>query len=141
MHHHVVMKRVYREDTMAKENWSSIVSRVPLDRPVEVQDATNREQMDREYLQVVLKPRDKFCVDHNVTTKKDDSSEETTQARDYFHVINVSADKHKLHAMHTFDLADEPQCNQGYTIEVQCMDRWQPEGCFRWRRPKTLPCW
>ena len=146
------MRRVYREDDMAMENWTSILSRVPLDNPIVPETATNLARMDGEYLRAVLTPNASYCVDHSVLARQEDGTDRQMDIRDYFRVINVAAGAHKTHMVHTFETADDPRAYKPYTIELQRLSRWRPapgedtdglvrvygEGDPEWIVPTTL---
>jgi len=125
-----LLKRVYREDQKACENWSSILRRVPLERPAEVAEPTNnREVLEKEYLASVLVPARNFAVDHGVTNRREDGTQVQEVQRDFFTVVNVAHSKAKRSTMHTVEKASEQESTQPFAMEVQLMDRWQdPDG-------------
>ena len=85
-----LLKRVYREDDLARVNWSVIMSRVPLDRPVQVEYPGHREPFEREYLQEVLKPQGNYAVDRKVEVTKDNGEKATELVRDFFRLLVCS---------------------------------------------------
>ena len=123
-----LLKRVYREDAMAQEAWSAILSRVPLERPVEPEAAHAREPYEREYLQSVLRPGGRYCVDREVTGMTEAGTENTTTKRDYFQIVAVVNCKSRDHEMHTVFSADDVARTASLAMEVQVMDRWTLEG-------------
>jgi len=146
------MKRVYREDSMAMDNWSSIMNRVPLENPVVSESPSNNERMDYEFLQAVLVPQYNYFVDHKVERVGGDGQVGAERVRDYFAVNNVAAGNRKVHAMHTFDSADEVRNYASFAVEVQPLSRWRMddpatddgkcrvyyEGEAEWRVPTTM---
>jgi len=146
MTHKAVLKRVYREDAMALENWASVMQRVALDRPAAVVDVSNKEKLEREYLSEVLRTGGRYEVHHDVAEPGEDGAMQARTAQDYFEIINVAAGQSKVKQVHTFDTADETQHTEGYAVEVQFMSRWkadedvEDDGCLR-LFPETDPQW
>jgi len=124
-----LLRRVYREDDKAKENWSSILTRVPLERPVHVDSGDSSTQLETEYFASVITPHSNFAVDHTVGRPQEDGSEKRETQRDYFTVINVAHARRRPHLVHTVAAADETEHNAPFAMEVQLMERWYlPEG-------------
>ena len=49
MKHKAFMARVYRQDERSNDNWSTILTRVPLDRPVVPETISNRSHLQNEF--------------------------------------------------------------------------------------------
>lgn len=67
-------KRVYREDSAVMDSWSSILTRVPLDWPVEVSTPPNMAKLQNEWYSAVLLPHRNFAVDVAVTEAPEDGA-------------------------------------------------------------------
>ena len=76
-----LLKRVYREDDVARTNWSTILCRVPLERPVLVEYPGGREPFEREYLMEVLKPLGNYAVDRTVVNQDEDGTKRQDEIR------------------------------------------------------------
>ena len=62
MHPQLIMKRIYREDSRAMEDWSSMLQKVQPNRPVVTEDLNTREQLEREWLAATLVKRTFYSV-------------------------------------------------------------------------------
>ena len=124
-----LMRRVYREDDMAKESWSSIMTRIPEGRPVDVDTGNAEVQLQNEYLNTVLVPNANFGLYKTVNRANEDGTTTEVRQREYFTVINTMGTKHRLKMMHTFASADDVAQNAPFAMEVQLFERWEsPEG-------------
>jgi len=119
-------RRIYHQDEKACENWSSILTRVPLARPVVMDGTTNTTQVQNEYYNEALKPHAYYSVDHPVSTPVEDGSVREVTQTDYFYVVSVSTGRTREHVMHTVQTADDIVATSPFVVEVEMLDRWSP---------------
>lgn len=120
-----VLRRVYRQDERALENWSAILRRVPLERTPVTGDPSVRDRLETECLENLLLPKRHFGVDHSVTERRDDGTAAEVVKRELFTVVNVQHSKARRSLMHTVETADEVESTQPFALEVQFTDRWR----------------
>jgi hypothetical protein len=124
-------RRVYREDGMARLNWSSILQRVPLDRKVFHESVENGRKLEIEYLLAIVRPGCNYGVNHDVEEMGDDGVEHVRNNRTLFHVVSHNGGgRSNRKFMHTVRSADDPQ-HLPYTLEVQFMEPRDPEEVAR----------
>ena len=119
------MYRVYRQDARARENWSSILTRVEEARPADPAYVSNQAHLQNEYVAAVLNPNTYYSVDRRVTEQAEDGTEVEAPRSDFFYVNSVSTSRHKEQVMHTVQTADELIATSPLVIEVEKLDRWQ----------------
>ena len=123
------IKRIYREDQMADEDWSSVAERIPPDRPVPPTDASTRESLEKEYLHAVLQPLQYYAVEAPKTQQNEAGREETVSQTCYFQVLAAMTGKNKEKTMHTVQSADDPTQRGDLIIHVLFLDKWSgPDG-------------
>ena len=76
----------------------------------------------------VLSPNAICSVDHSGTEQQEDGTAVQRDVRNYFQVLGISHSRRRDNTMHTFDKADAPEHSLSIAIEVQLMERWNPEG-------------
>jgi len=128
MHPQLVFAKVYREDDRSLEDWSSICQHVPQPRPVVTENLSNREQLEAEYLAVVLRPQSFFSVQRTVQQPTDEGATEEVQRDVYFNVLSMQQAKSREHTMHTFISADDPLKVASLVLQVRMLDKWDPPG-------------
>lgn len=151
LHPQMIMARVYREDDMAREDWSSICQPVREARPVVTEHSGNREQLEREYLACVLRPGSLYCVRKPAQLALEDGTVGDTQQDVYFDVVQVQQSRSRDHTMHTFLSADDPLKVSGLMLQVRMLEKWDPpeghgedglqvmvEGDDEWMPPSRL---
>ena len=121
-----IYKRLYREDEKADENWTSIATKMPLERPVPPMPSDEREGLEREYLQAVLVPLQYYAVDTTRERMRDDGELERAPERRYFQVLGAQTGKSKERTMHTVQSADDICQRSGLILHILFLDRWRP---------------
>jgi len=129
-----LLRRVYREDDMARENWSSVLSRVPLERPAEAPKTTRIGQMQNEFLAATLVPNTHYRVDHQITARNEAGLEVAVDSSTFFTVVNATSSKSNRKFMHTVQTADDTE-HLPFTVEVKFMDRWDDDSDARANGP------
>jgi len=117
-------RRIYREDSKAQDNWSSIMQRVPLDHPVITEDLSAKAQMDKEWLSLVLVPLEYYSVPNRMPTAGPPEPGADPDGREYFQVIAKIDGRARDHAMHTFESADDVTRTAQLCFSLQFFDRW-----------------
>jgi len=118
------MHRLYHQDEQANENWTSILTRIPENRPVVTVAPSNRDQLQKEYYVATLVPHTYYSISHNVSTPQEDGRVRETMQTDYFYLINTCTSRSREHVLHTVASADDPQATEPFVVEVNMLDRW-----------------
>ena len=124
MHLGTLMKRIYREDAMADQDWSSIAQKVPVNRPVEPEEASSREQLEREYLCSVFQPLQFYSVERSHEAAGDAGEVERITEPRYFQILGAQHGHTKEKIMHTVQSADDVTRKMGLIFHVLFLDRW-----------------
>ena len=146
-----VYKRLYREDAKCDEDWSSIATRLPHGRPIPPENATNREQLEREYLTAVFKPLEFYSVDNDVESLTENGVRTVKKETRYFQLLAAQTGNRKERLMHTFKSAEDETLRAGLALHVVFHERWQhpdadddgqvrvyPEGDDEWVLPQRI---
>ena len=122
------VKRLYREDRQADEDWTTICSRVPVERPVDVEACSTREALEKEYLAATLRPHTFYAVEKEVQGMGGQGQPEVKTETVYFELLAALEAKHRERTMHTVEVADDLLKTSGFVLHVVFHDRWPPDG-------------
>jgi len=114
-----VFGRIYRTDTVADQNWSSIVERQGDPRPVVTEDGTERSRLNDEYLNTVLLKNRYYSLPKRTHTIDEDGVEKAEETTEYFQVLQKSGSHTRPHLMPTFESADDVSLTATLAVEVQ----------------------
>jgi len=87
--------RLYREDKRADEDWASICKPCSLERPVEVEPCTNRQQLEKEYLAAVLVRQQYYAVERVVPGVGEDGQPTERTEPVYFQLLAAVESKNR----------------------------------------------
>jgi len=115
--------RLYREDAKSMEDWTSILRRMPQERPAAPNDAPEeRDALRKEYLVHVLQPNTHYRVDHvDDTPAPDGSLRSQMLGSTHFHLLGLSYGSARPHTMHTIRTADDPCYSAYIALHVEWM--------------------
>ena len=113
-----VLKRVYREDDVAKLDWSNVLAREATPRPV-VPDATeNQEQCEFEYMRAQMEPGQHYsCQTSREVPTASGGTEHVTETT-YFQLLGYSYSKHRPHLMPSVTSADNIALTAPMVMEI-----------------------
>ena len=131
-----LLLRVYREDERGNVNWSSVASRVPLSRPVVTEDATRRQQLEREYLVTMLRPLEYYSVEKPVERMSENGTMVQSTDTVHFQLLALAHSNSRDKTMHTFLSAEDISNTSPIAMHVQMFDTFDggdavPDGKVR----------
>jgi len=122
-------KQIYREDDRAEEDWTTIMSRVPLDRPVETATHSSRENLENEYLAATFKAHEYYSVEHEhpePVPAAEGGADPPASNVTHFQLLSVMQAKKREQLMHTVQSADDVTRVEGLVMHVVFLDQWVP---------------
>jgi len=128
MHPQLILKRLYREDSRADEDWSAVLQRVQPNRPVMTEELTTREALQREWLAATFQKRCFYSVKHQVQHQNEAGRAVVVQQQTFFEVVDVQHGSHRDKTMHTVLSADDPLKVYGLALLVHMLDRYERLG-------------
>jgi len=142
---------IYREDKKSREDWTSVVLRMPDVRPVTTDSASEREKLERDWLVATLEPNQIYSISHTKVQTRDDGIEECVPHTSYFHLINFVHAHCRPHLVHSVFSADSIALTAGIALSVRFLDEWgsgvaetsgarlvHPEGDAEWVAPDRV---
>ena len=85
-----VVARLYREDPKADEDWSSVVERLPDNRPVPpCTSASDKEALQREWLVATLRRNAFYSLSHQVEEPTSEGGVQSVERSEFFQVRSV----------------------------------------------------
>jgi len=120
--------RIYREDDMAQEDWTQILERLPVDRPVEP-DSTNdrKDVLMREWIVASLEQNHHYSIDVEKQEPDETGAPQDVTEQVHFKVIDLAYGQHRPKLMHTFQSAEDPALVADLALNVAMFDEWKPE--------------
>jgi len=123
-----MIKRIYREDAMADEDWSAICTGIPVDRPTRTDDASDREKLEREYLAATLLPLQYYGVEAEAEVPQDDGAVVRERQTTYFQVLGTQTARTREKTMHCWDSREDIHKTSSMLVHVIWLSRWERPG-------------
>ena len=106
--------------------FSSISSKVPLERPVIHDSSTDRQGLEREYLAATFEP----LAYYSVETWRDGIAENGEHIREkddrFFQLLGAQIDKTREHTMHTHESAGDRCKHSNLLLHILPLTFWEP---------------
>ena len=119
--------RVYREDDMAAEDFSSITSREANPNPVATEQATDgKESLRDEFLVATLEKGVRYSVAVDSKTIKPDGQVQTTQETKHFQLISVAHSRSRPKGLAVADTSDHLELRAHLALQVIVGEQWVP---------------
>ena len=122
-----VIKRIYREDRKAEDDFALICSREAIVRPVEREDVDGKDEVLHEYLGSVLQGDGQYSVSTRTTQPGPDGNLERVVKTVFFNLIETAHGGHRPKMMHTVSSADNVGLTAHFAMQIISHERFEPE--------------
>ena len=123
----VVIRRVYREDARAEEDWSLICSREAIARPVQRDEVDGKTALLHEYLISVTEVGGHYSISSSSQQPGPDGRLERVTTTQHFDLLETSHGSHRPRKMHTITSADDKSLVASLAMQVISHETIAPE--------------
>ena len=113
------LHRIYHDDDLSAQDWSTILNLEQPTRPVVSEDADNLTQLQTEYLAGTLVKNNFYAVPKPAEVVEEDGRRVQRDEVEFFQVLNITSAHSRPKVMHTFASADDVALYARLALEVQ----------------------